>query len=127
MFGDETRRPVSQTHVAPACSARTGHARAEFDQRPDVRARHAAVENVAKDRHSDRRCFPFFPGWCKIEQRLRGMLMRAVAGVDHARALRRPPGSGARPTELWRMTIMSAFNASRLRAVSLSVSPLRQA
>ena len=62
-------------------------ARAEFQQAEDVRARDAAEEDVADDRdvQSGDRARLFADG-VKIEQRLRRMLVRAVAGVDDARA-----------------------------------------
>ena len=64
-----------------------GHARAEFEEAEDIRARHPAEENVADDRDlkAGDRAFPR-PDRVKIEQRLGRMLVRAVAGVDDARA-----------------------------------------
>ena len=60
--------------------------RAEFRQRPDVRARDAAVKNVAENRHVQPGDFSFFlADRERVEQRLRGMLVRAVAGVDDVR------------------------------------------
>ena len=61
--------------------------RAELEQRVDVRARDAAEEDVADDRDVQPGDRPFlFADGEEVEQRLRGMLVRAVAGVDHARA-----------------------------------------
>ena len=62
-----------------------------------------------------------------VEQRLGRVLVRAVAGVDDAGA--EPLGQELRRARRceWRRTMISACSASRLRAVSLSVSPLREA
>ena len=60
--------------------------RAQFQERKDVRARDPAEKNVADDRDmqtGDRA--PLFPDRVKVEQPLGRMLVRAVAGVDHAR------------------------------------------
>ena len=58
-----------------------------------------------------------------VEQRLRRVLVHAVAGVDDARAADARSRWQA-PDEAWRITIMSGDIASRLSAVSTSVSPL---
>ena len=60
----------------------------------------------------------------RVEQRLRRVLVHAVAGVDDARRGRSARESGRRPTQEWRMTSMSGAIASRFSAVSTSVSPL---
>ena len=56
----------------------------EFRQQVNVRSRHAAVCDVADDRHA--RALRWSAFWSRIvqriEQRLRGMLVRAVARVD---------------------------------------------
>ncbi len=59
-------------------------AAAEFREQMNVRARHAAVQNVAENRDVQpfERAAPV-ANRQRIEQRLRGMLVRAVAGVDH--------------------------------------------
>ena len=59
-------------------------ARAEFAEQMNIGSRHAAVQDVAEDRDVQ----PFEAAAAvanrqRIEQRLRGMLVRAVAGVDH--------------------------------------------
>jgi len=72
------------------------HARAEPRQQQHVRARNAAVQNVAYDAYSNagqrlrihrrsagRRCARMVR---KIEQRLGGMFVHTVAGVDHRQA-----------------------------------------
>ena len=60
--------------------------RAEFREQPDVRPRHARIQNVAEDRDVQSRDAPLlFADRERIEQRLRRMLVRAVARVDHAR------------------------------------------
>ncbi len=61
-------------------------ARAEFGQRPDIGTRHAAEEDVAANDHMEvlpvaLAAEPLAHGE-GIEQRLGGMLVRAVAGVD---------------------------------------------
>ena len=58
-----------------------------------------------------------------IEQPLRRMFVRAVAGIDHVDSMRSARKRAA-PDAGWRMTTMSILIASRLRAVSTSVSPL---
>jgi len=61
------------------------HLRAEFRQRPDIRARHAAVKDVAENRHVQPGDFFFvLTNGERVEQRLRRMFVRAVAGVDDA-------------------------------------------
>ena len=59
-----------------------------------------------------------------VEQRLRRVLVHAVAGVDDRRPGRCAPAGGSAPDEAWRITIMSGAIASRFSAVSTSVSPL---
>ena len=58
--------------------------RAEFAKQMDIRAGHAAVEDVAEDGDVP----PIEPAFAiadgeRVEQRLRGMLVRAVARVEH--------------------------------------------
>ena len=72
------------------------HARAEPRQQQHVGARHAAVQNVADDGDGDagERFGADFgdagpqmrENGAQVEQRLRGMLVHAVAGVDHRQA-----------------------------------------
>ena len=98
-------------------------ARAEFEQRENVRARHAAEKNVAEDRDVQAgNLAAAFANGESIEQRLRRMFVRAVAGVDDARSqtfrekMRRAGGAVAQDNEI-------GVSASRIFAVSLSVSP----
>ncbi len=119
--------------VTPSCSNSRGTSvlgptsvtRApSFKKRKNIRARDAAEKDVADDGdvQSGHRAL-LFANRVEIEQPLGGMLVRAVAGVDHAGrrcALARNCGA---PAELCRRTMMSAWFASRTRAVSLSVSP----
>ena len=59
--------------------------RAELGQRPNVRAGHAAVKNVAKNGDVQAAHVALFLENSEgVEQRLRGVLVRAVAGVDDA-------------------------------------------
>ena len=59
--------------------------RAEFGQRPDIGAGDAAVKNIAQDGDVQPRDLPFlFANGESIQQRLRGMFVRAVAGIDDA-------------------------------------------
>ena len=103
--------------------AAQGHPRAQLDQRPDVRAGHAAVKNVAQDgdvQPGDAALL--FADGEDVQQRLGGMLVRAVAGVDDAgveearQEMRRAGGAVADDDDV-------GVERSRLRAVSLSVSP----
>jgi len=90
----------------------------------DVGAADAAVEQVADDRHrepADRAAV--LANGQAVEQRLRRALVAAVAGVDD-RTGDVPRQQAARPEAGWRTTMASGFMASRLRAVSASVSPL---
>ncbi len=59
-----------------------------------------------------------------IEQRLGGMLVGAVAGIDDAGVAGARARNCAAPAEVCRSTMISAWSASRLSAVSFSVSPL---
>jgi hypothetical protein len=63
------------------------HVGAELGQQQDVGAKHAAVHQVADDRHLQPRdaSLPFADGE-GVEQRLRRMLVHAVSGVDDSRA-----------------------------------------
>ena len=98
-------------------------ARAELEQAEDIRARDATEEDVADDRDVQPGDFAFaLADRVEVEQRLGGMFVRAVAGIDDARFEPLARNCGA-PAELWRSTMMSAWFASRLRAVSLRVSP----
>ena len=65
--------------------AAQGDAGAQLGQRPDVRAGHAAVKDVAQDGHVQP-CDPalFFADGEGVQQRLGRMLVGAVAGVDDA-------------------------------------------
>ena len=58
--------------------------RAQLGQQVDVRARHAAVLDVADDRDLEAgdAALALADGE-RVEQRLRRVLVRAVAGVDH--------------------------------------------
>ena len=72
--------------------------RAEFRKQIHVRARHAAVRDVADDRHAQ----PFelrsaIQNGAGVEQRLRGMLVRAVAGVDDRNLADAAAENAARP------------------------------
>jgi hypothetical protein len=58
----------------------------------------------------------------QVEQRLRGMLVHAVAGVEHRQA-RLSSSSQAAPDELWRRMMASAPSARSVRPVSFSDSP----
>ena len=59
--------------------------RSELGQRPDVRACHTAVKNVAKNCDVETGNFPLPLTNCeRVEQRLCWMLVRAIAGVDDA-------------------------------------------
>ena len=60
----------------------------------------------------------------RVEQRLRGVLVRAVARVDDRARRRASARNAARPPLAWRTTITSGCIASRFFAVSSSVSPL---
>ena len=60
----------------------------------------------------------------RVEQRLGRVLVRAVAGVDHARRQLAREQVAARPAWRWRIDDEVGRIASRLRAVSSSVSPL---
>ncbi len=61
------------------------HARAEFKQPEDVGARDATEENVANDRDVQASDFSStFADRVKIEEGLRGVFMRTVAGIDYA-------------------------------------------
>ena len=100
------------------------HVGAHRVQQQHVRSQHAAVQQVADDGDlqagepalvlADRE---------GVEQRLGRMLVHAVAGVDDRRPAQCARAGAARPTSAWRITIMSGDIASRLRAVSSSVSP----
>ena len=58
--------------------------RAELAQGPNVGTRDAAEQNVAEDSDVEAGDVAFlFADGKHIEQRLRGVLVRAVAGVDH--------------------------------------------
>ena len=58
-----------------------------FVKQMNVRARHARVQDVADDRDFQAVDSPFmFADGHRVEQRLRRMLMRAVAGVDDCRS-----------------------------------------
>src|SRR5205823_12020384 len=62
------------------------HARAEFKQPEDVGARDATEENVANDRDVQASDFSStFADRVQIEEGLRGMFMRTVAGIYYAR------------------------------------------
>ena len=81
-----TRQPIcSNTRGTSVDGPAEGHVRAQLGQRPDVRARHAAVEDVAED-GDVQPCDAAFllADGERVEQRLGGMLVRAVAGVDDA-------------------------------------------
>ena len=98
---------------------------AELREQQDVRPQHAAVQQVADDGdlQAGEPALVLADGE-GVEQRLRRVLVHAVAGVDD-RATGRSARAGAHaPDEAWRMTIMSGDIASRLSAVSTSVSPL---
>ena len=57
--------------------------RAEFRKQIDVGARHAAVRDVADDGHAQAfQAGAAVENGARVEQRLGGMLVRAVAGVD---------------------------------------------
>ncbi len=57
-----------------------------LSQAKNVRARHAAEKNVADDRDVKPGNFSaLLTNRVKVEQRLGGMFVRAVAGIDHAR------------------------------------------
>ena len=80
-----TGRPGAQRPRDERGRAAERDARAEFDQRVDIRARDAAEKNVAEDRDvQPGDSALFFANGEGVEQRLRGMLVRAVAGVDDA-------------------------------------------
>src|SRR5438045_9686453 len=60
--------------------------RAELDQTENVRTRDATKQNVANDHDMQPGDFsPLLADRVKIEKRLSGMLMRAIAGIDHTR------------------------------------------
>ena len=82
--------------------------RAQFQERENIRARDAAEKNVADDRDMQPGdAASLFADRVEIEQALGRMFVRAVAGVDHARAERLARNCAA-PAELWRRTMMSA-------------------
>ena len=60
--------------------------RAELGEQVHVGARHAAVRDVADDRHPQAFQVPAaIQNGARVQQRLGGMLVRAVAGVDDRR------------------------------------------
>ena len=68
-----------------SCRAAERDLGAEFRERPNIRARDTAVEDVAEDR--DIQAFNFSLSLANgegVQQGLRGMLVRAVAGIDDA-------------------------------------------
>ena len=101
--GPSLRRQLRQQLLRSA----EQHARAQPRQQQHVRARYAAVQNVADDGHRDARqgfgvdslnARPQMrQNRAQIEQRLRGMLVHAVAGVEHRQARRLPRAATARP------------------------------
>ena len=93
-------------------------------QQQDVRAQHAAVQQVADDGDLEALdALLVLADRERVEQRLRRVLVHAVAGVDDAR-LADARQQVAAPDEAWRRTIMSGAIASMFSAVSTSVSPL---
>jgi len=58
----------------------------------------------------------------RVEQRLRGMLVRSIARVNH-RQIEIPRYKSGAPEELCRITIQSGFIASSVRTVSSSDPP----
>ncbi len=85
--------------VGPSASARRGirvrgaaeaHLGAERPEEQGVRPRDARVQHVARDRDDEaREAALLAPDGERVEQRLRGVLVRAVAGVHDRRADRR--------------------------------------
>ena len=75
------------------------HPCAQRVEQDDVRARHARMQDVAADRHDEAgdAALGAADGQ-RVEQRLRRVLMRAVAGIDHGAAdlLRKQAGRAGR-------------------------------
>jgi hypothetical protein len=92
-------------------------------QQVDVRPRHAGMGDVAADRDGQAVQPPLFaPDRQRVEQRLGGVLVPPVAGVqDRAVHLLRQQVHGARMG--WRTTSRSGCIAFSVIAVSISVSP----
>ena len=91
-----------------------------------VGARHPAVQDVADDRDpSALEVAEVAAHGERVEQSLRRVLVRAVAGVDDRAVGPAAWRAGAaHRSEPWRMTTASAPIACRVRAVSLRLSPL---
>ena len=132
------RRPRAPARCAPKTSAprargRRRHQRArpgEADLRAHraeqvrVGAGDAAVEHVAADRDDEALELPLGAADReRVEQRLRGVLVGAVAGVDDAPRACAPRRSAARPRPGGGSTSTSGCIASRFFTVSRSVSP----
>src|SRR5207245_11795351 len=61
-------------------------ARAQFDEAKNVRPGDTAEQNISENRYVQTGNFStLLANRVKIEKRLRGVLVRAIAGVDHAR------------------------------------------
>jgi len=97
---------------------------AELGEQVDVGACHAAVCDVADDGHAQ----PLQRGagiedGARVQKRLRGMLVGAVARVDDGMGRWRARKWGA-PEAAWRITMASGRMAARVLSVSTSDSPL---
>ena len=111
--GTSVAGPHTQTLAPSAVSSRT------FDRE------HPAVQQVADDRDLQPvDALLVLANREGVEQRLRRMLVHAVAGVDDARLADARQQVARAPDEAWRSTIMSGAIASMFIAVSTSVSPL---
>jgi len=86
-------------------AGRRGEPWRELGQGPDVRARHARVEDIPDDRDGQALDFLFLLADRKrSEKPLRRMFMVPVSGIDDVRAQARAKSSGAPDTE-WRSTM----------------------
>ena len=95
-----------------------------FGRSAEVRAGDAAVADVAADRDAEPLELPLRPAHREgVEERLRRVLVRPVAGVDDRARQAAGRGSGARRSAWCRMTMASGAIASRFLAVSRRVSP----
>ena len=95
----------------PHGRAAESDAAAKFAQQMNVRAGDPAVQNIAEDGDIQifERAEPVANGE-RVEQRLRGMLVRAIAGVDYGNIQGRATKSAA-PEAAWRITMQSGFMA----------------
>ena len=120
----KTSTPMRSTPGGSSVEGPTTRTRApSAESSNDVRARDARMQDVAADRDGEALDPALVaPDRQRVEQRLRRMLMRAVAGIDD-RAIDLLGQKMHRAGLAWRTTMMSGRMAFSVIAVSISVSP----